>query len=178
MQIHNTPIEGLKIIEPDVFKDNRGYFFEPYNSVRYRKAGIDDLFVQDGLSYSRKDTIRGMHFQSRLPQAKIVQVFEGEIFDVCVDIRPGEDFGKWYSITLSATNHRQLYIPVGLAHGFCVLSKKALVSYHYSHYYDPTDTSGIMWNDPDIGINWPIDNPILSKKDKGLGRLKDYGHSK
>ncbi len=174
MNIINTNIEGVLIIEPKVFKDSCGFFMETYNQNRYKQAGVDTVFVQDNLSYSVQGTIRGLHFQTRHPQAKLVQVITGEIYDVAVDIRPDSDtFGKWSGIHLSDQNKRQLFIPKGFAHGFCVLSEFALFAYKCSDFYVPDDESGIIWYDPDIGIDWPFEDPIISEKDKYFPYLSD-----
>ena len=139
---------------------------------RYQEAGITGSFVQDNISVSRKGTLRGLHFQNPNGQGKLVQVLRGKVFDVAVDIRVGsETFGKWESIELSAENHKQMYIPPGFAHGFCVLSETAMFSYKCTDYYTPSAEGGILWNDPDIGIQWPVDNPVLSEKDLEYTKL-------
>jgi dTDP-4-dehydrorhamnose 3,5-epimerase len=167
MNIITTSLEGVLIIEPRVFKDNRGFFMETYNQNKYQKSGINRRFVQDNLSYSVCGTLRGLHFQIRHPQAKLVQVITGEIFDVAVDIRKGSPtFGKWTGVVLSDQNKRQMFIPEGFAHGFCVLSKTAHFSYKCSVFYAPDDEGGIIWSDPDIGIDWPVKDPVISEKDK------------
>jgi len=172
MNIITTSLEGILIIEPRVFKDNRGFFLETYNQNKYQKSGINRLFVQDNLSYSVRGTLRGLHFQIKHPQAKLVQVITGEIFDVAVDIRRGSPtFGKWTGVVLSDQNKRQMFIPEGFAHGFCVLSDTAHFSYKCSDFYAPDDEGGIIWSDPDIGIEWPVKNPIISEKDKYYQRL-------
>jgi len=169
-----TSLEGLLIFEPRVFEDERGYFLETYQRRRYRDAGVWTNFVQDNLSFSKMDTVRGLHFQIARPQAKLVQVITGEIFDVAVDIRPGSaTFGKWAGIVLSEENKRQLLIPEGFAHGFCVLSSTAHVAYKCSGFYDPADEGGILWSDPDIGIVWPVKDPILSDKDSRLPHMSE-----
>ncbi len=172
MKIITTSIEGILIIEPRTFKDNRGFFMETYNQNRYNASGINTTFVQDNLSYSLKNTVRGLHFQIKHPQAKLIQVISGEIFDVAVDLRPGSNtFGKWTGIRLSDKNRRQMFIPENFAHGFCVLSKFALFYYKCSDFYVPDDEGGIIWSDPDIGIEWPVKNPIISKKDTQYQKL-------
>lgn len=174
MKIIPTSLKGLLIVEPKVLQDSRGYFMETYHQDRYREYGIDPCFVQDNLSYSVQGTLRGLHYQIRHVQAKLVQVISGEIYDVAVDIRPGsETFGKWVSVHLSGTNKRQLFIPEGFAHGFCVISETALFSYKCSDVYAPRDEGGVLWSDPDIGIDWPVKNPIISKKDSQYPRLFD-----
>jgi len=174
MKIITTSIEGILIIEPKTFKDNRGFFMETYNQKRYTASGINSAFVQDNLSYSLKNTLRGLHFQIKHPQAKLIQVISGEIFDVAVDLRSGSaTFGKWTGIHLSGENKRQMYIPEGFAHGFCVLSEFALFHYKCSDFYAPEDEGGIIWFDPDIGIEWPVENPIISEKDNQFQKLFD-----
>ena len=174
MNITTTSLEGVLIIEPRVFKDSRGFFMETYNENRYTGAGVDIAFVQDNLSHSVRGTVRGLHFQIRRPQDKLIQVITGEIFDVAVDIRPGsETFGQWEGVYLSDQNNHQLFIPKGFAHGFCVLSEFALFAYKCSEFYAPDDEGGILWSDPDIGIDWPVENPIISEKDKYFPCLSD-----
>jgi dTDP-4-dehydrorhamnose 3,5-epimerase len=174
MQIIPTQIKDVLIIEPQVFIDRRGYFMEIFNHNRYRQAGIDRHFVQDNFSHSTQRTLRGLHYQIRHPQAKLVQTFSGEVFDVAVDLRrTSPTFGKWVGVVLSGENKRQLFIPEGFAHGFCVLSPNALFSYKCSDYYDPQDEGGLLWSDPQVNIRWPVENPILSAKDRDLQPLKD-----
>jgi len=174
MKVIPTNLEGVLVIEPRVFEDERGFFMETYHEQRYREYGIDRTFVQDNLSFSVKNTLRGLHFQRKKPQAKFVQVIAGEIFDVIVDIRPGSaTFGKWEGFTLSDRNNRQVFIPEGFAHGFCVLSETAYVTYKNSDLYAPQDEGGIIWSDPSIGIDWPVKEPIISKKDGDHPRLRD-----
>ncbi|MGA8180952.1 MAG: dTDP-4-dehydrorhamnose 3,5-epimerase [Desulfobacterales bacterium] len=172
MNIVTTSIEGLLIIEPKIFKDRRGFFMETYNRQEYEAAGITDSFVQDNLSYSLKNTVRGLHFQIRHSQAKLVQAIFGEIFDVAVDLRSGSaTFGKWTGKRLSDKNGHQMYIPKGFAHGFCVLSESALFSYKCSDFYAPDDEGGIIWSDQDINIKWPVEDPVISEKDKQHPKL-------
>lgn len=174
MKIITTLLEGLLIIEPQVFEDERGYFLETHHCRRFQSANIDCTFVQDNLSFSGKNILRGLHFQKTKPQAKLVQAVSGEIFDVGVDLRPeSATFGKWSGIMLSEENKRQLFIPRGFAHGFCVLSESAHVAYKCSDYYDPVDEDGLLWSDPDIAIDWPVKDPILSAKDSRFGYLAD-----
>lgn len=174
MNVLTTSITGLLIIEPKVFGDHRGYFTETYHESRYRQAGVRCAFVQDNLSYSVKNTLRGLHFQIHRPQAKLVQVLSGEVFDVAVDLRrDSASFGQWEGIHLSSENMRQLFIPEGFAHGFCVLSETALFCYKCSDFYAPQDEGGVCWSDPDIGITWPVNAPIISEKDQRFPRLKD-----
>ena len=174
MKILSTPLEGVLLIQPDLFKDSRGYFTETYQKQRYATKGIDCSFVQDNLSFSNKHTLRGLHYQLNHPQAKLVYVVKGSILDVAVDIRSGSpSFGQWTGAELSDGNMRQLFIPKGFAHGFCVLSKTAYVAYKCSDFYDPEDERGVLWSDPDIDITWPSSNPVLSLKDKQFLCLKD-----
>lgn len=176
-QFQFTPlsIEGLFLIEPKVFGDSRGYFMETYNYEDFKKAGITDIFVQDNQSSSRKGVLRGLHYQKKYPQGKLVRVIKGEVFDVAVDIRKGSaTFGKWHGEILSAENNKQLYVPKGFAHGFLVLSEEAEFVYKCSDFYHPEDQDGILYNDPAIGIDWPAEEGmeiILSEKDKINGGL-------
>jgi dTDP-4-dehydrorhamnose 3,5-epimerase len=169
MQIIETEIEEVRIIEPQVFSDDRGYFLETYHLRRFESGGLATVFVQDNLSFSVKNTLRGLHFQVTHPQAKLIQVISGEIFDVAVDIRStSRTFGRWVGVHLSEHNKRQVFIPKGFAHGFCVLSDSAHVAYKCSNFYAPDDEGGILWSDPAIGIKWPITHPIVSIKDAQL----------
>lgn len=171
-----TEIEGVYIIEPTVFGDNRGYFMETYNYNEFKEAGLDMVFVQDNQSKSKKGVLRGLHFQKTHPQGKLVRVIEGEVFDVAVDLRKdSKTYGKWVGVILSKDNKKQFYIPEGFAHGFLVLSDEAEFIYKCTDFYHPEDEGGIAWNDPDIGVKWPmegIDKVILSDKDKNLRRIK------
>jgi len=174
MNIQDTALAGAVVIEPKVFGDERGFFLETYNQARYREAGIDLDFVQDNLSYSRRGTLRGLHFQNPHCQGKLVYVLEGEVFDVAVDIRRhSPTFGQWVGVTLSSENKWQFYVPPGFAHGFCVTSETALFAYKCTDLYAPECEGSILWCDEDIGINWPIENPLLSEKDQAAPRLKD-----
>ena len=174
MKVISTAIEGVVIIEPMVFRDSRGFFLETYQRERYARQGVSETFVQDNLSFSVKNTLRGLHYQIRKPQAKLVQVVFGDIYDVVVDLRPeSPTYGKYEGVHLSAENCRQLFIPAGMAHGFCVLTDTALFFYKCSDYYDPKDEAGVPWNDPDIGIDWPVKEPIISDKDQRYSLLKD-----
>jgi len=174
MKVIATALAGVLVLEPKVFEDARGYFLETYHGLRYRDCGVVANFVQDNLSFSQKNTLRGLHYQQVRPQAKLVQAITGEIFDVAVDIRTGSPtFGQWVGIVLSEKNKRQLLVPEGFAHGFCVLSNIAHVAYKCSDYYDPAHEAGIRWSDPDIGIQWPVENPILSDKDSRLPHLAE-----
>ena len=175
----NTSIEGVKIIVPSVFGDHRGYFMESYNKAEFAAAGLDMDFVQDNESRSKKGVLRGLHFQKKNPQGKLVRVIDGEVFDVAVDLRKGSPtFGKWEGATLSSENKIQFYIPEGFAHGFVVLSDTATFAYKCTRLYDPNDEGGLMWNDPSIGIEWPMVagfKPLLSEKDTKNPALKDLG---
>ena len=175
MQIIDTKIADVKIIEPNVYGDDRGFFLETFSEARYRKAlGIEMGFVQDNHSRSQQSVLRGLHFQTDNPQGKLVRTVTGEIFDVAVDIRPDSPtFKQWVGVLLSESNKRQLWIPAGLAHGFVVLSKFADFEYKCTDYYDPTSEQCLIWNDPDIDIQWPITHPILSNKDQQGKRLQD-----
>ena len=179
IQIHSTTLPDVLLIEPVVFADNRGFFLETYHRGKYAEAGLDVLFVQDNHSRSRKNTLRGLHYQAAHPQGKLIWAAAGEIFDVAVDIRKGSPaFGKWLGIHLTEANHLQLYIPPGFAHGFCVLSETADLMYKCTDFYFPEDDCGLLWNDPDIGINWPVTDPVLSKKDASLPRLSEVPPSR
>ena len=175
MKLTLTPIKDLAVIEPKVFEDQRGYFFEAYNKNTFHELGLDYDFVQDNQSYSTKGVLRGLHFQKQYPQAKLVRVIEGEVFDVAVDLRKDSPtFGKWYGVTLSGENKKMFMIPRGFAHGFLVLSETAVFSYKCDDFYHPNDEGGIIYNDPDIGIEWPeVDcELVLSEKDKKHETLK------
>ena len=175
MKLTLTPIRDLVVIEPKVFGDERGYFYEAYNKNTFHELGLDYYFVQDNQSFSRKGVLRGLHFQKQYPQAKLVRVIEGEVFDVAVDLRKDSPtFGKWYGVTLSGENKKMFMIPRGFAHGFLVLSETAVFSYKCDDFYHPNDEGGIIYNDPDIGIEWPeVDcELVLSEKDKKHETLK------
>ena len=173
MKIVPTGLDGVLIIEPHVFADGRGFFMESFQKMRYREAGIEAEFVQDNISRSVRNTLRGLHYQHPNGQAKLVTVLEGEIYDVAVDIRSGSPtFGRWVDVILSAENRRQFFIPEGFAHGFCVLSPSALFFYKCSDYYSPDAEGGIRWDDPDLGIPWPVRSPILSQRDSRFTALK------
>jgi dTDP-4-dehydrorhamnose 3,5-epimerase len=175
VDVKKTEIEGLLIIEPKVFGDDRGFFLEAYNQKRYQAAGIPGTFVQDNLSFSRKSVLRGLHFQDPNGQGKLVSCPMGEVFDVAVDIRKGSStFGKWVGVHLSGDNKRQFWIPPGFAHGFLVLSETALFSYKCTEYYSPKDEQTVLWNDLDIGIKWPMKEGLqLSTKDLQGRRLNE-----
>ncbi len=174
-------ISGLMVIEPTVFGDDRGYFMETYNYNDFAAAGIDCKFVQDNQSASRKGVLRGLHFQIHYPQDKLVRVVNGEVFDVAVDLRDGSDtFGKWFGVTLTAENKKQFFIPKGFAHGFIVLSDYAEFCYKVTDFYHPNDEGGLMWNDKDIAVQWPMPKGmteadlILSDKDKVNWSYQEY----
>lgn len=174
MNIEETKLAGVLILEPKVFTDDRGYFFETWNSTRYEQAGIPGPFVQDNISFSKKGVLRGLHFQYPQSQGKLIQVLSGEVVDIVVDIRVGSPtYGQWLSEVLSESIHRQMYVPPGFAHGYCATSEAALFSYKCTDFYNPVTEQGIIWNDPDIGIEWPIAQPVLSTKDEVYPRLKD-----
>ncbi|MBE5215463.1 dTDP-4-dehydrorhamnose 3,5-epimerase [Pectobacterium sp. A535-S3-A17] len=172
MQVIDTAIYGAKIIQPKVFGDARGFFLETFEKRRYQEMlDIDVDFVQDNHSRSSKGVLRGLHFQKTKPQGKLVRVVRGEVFDVAVDIRQGSpSYGEWCGVTLSEENKTQFWLPPGLAHGFVVLSDTADFEYKCTDYYDPSNEGCLLWNDPDVGIEWPIADPLLSEKDK-LGKL-------
>jgi dTDP-4-dehydrorhamnose 3,5-epimerase len=175
MNVLDISITGLIIIEPSIFRDKRGYFVETYHQKKYsEEMSIHKKFVQDNLSHSVQGTLRGLHYQLPHSQAKLINVVRGSIYDVVVDIRrESPTFGQWLGIQLSEEDMRQLYVPEGIAHGFCVLSEIADVIYRCSDFYYPENEGGVFWNDPDLGIEWPVENPILSEKDRQLPHLKD-----
>jgi dTDP-4-dehydrorhamnose 3,5-epimerase len=166
MQFHKTDLPGVIIVEPQVFGDERGFFMETYHQPRFAAAGIDLPFVQDNHSRSRRGVLRGLHYQLRHAQGKLVRVVQGEIFDVAVDARRSSPtFGRWFGTILSDTNRRQLYVPPGFAHGFCVASDSADVLYKTTDVYHPEEERSVLWNDPAIGITWPVTDPIVSARD-------------
>ena len=168
----SLPLGEIILLEPQVFKDDRGFFLEIYHQARYGEIGISRTFVQENHSHSRKGSIRGLHYQLKNPQGKLVYVVTGRIFDVVLDIRSGSPtFGSWYGTELTADNKHQIYIPQGFAHGFSVLSDKADVIYRSTDFYAPGDEYGVLWNDPDLEIDWGVENPILSPKDLDNPRL-------
>ena len=177
MKIIKTPLDGFLVIEPDVYKDGRGFFLETYQKERYQKAGIVDNFIQDNHSRSEKGVLRGMHFQIKNPQAQIVTVMRGKIFDVVVDLRKkSKKFGQWHGVELNENSKaRQVYMAPGFAHGFCVLSDLADLHYKVSSIYNPTDEGGLLWNDASIGIDWPILNNrfYISDRDKNYPSLSE-----
>lgn len=175
MKVSHSKLKGCVIIEPSIFGDERGFFLETFQAVRYeQEAGIDLPFVQDNHSRSARGVLRGLHFQQTKPQGKLVRVVRGEVYDVAVDIRRGSaTFGEWEGVTLSEDNKKQFWVPPGFAHGFIVLSDTADFEYKCTDYYDPNDEGCILWSDPDLDIPWPIANPVLSTKDESAKRLVD-----
>tara|TARA_Y100001934_G_scaffold272888_1_gene362110 strand:- start:796 stop:1347 length:552 start_codon:yes stop_codon:yes gene_type:complete len=166
INVTQTALPGVVIVEPRVFDDERGFFMESFNARDFADAGLPTTFVQDNHSRSTRGVLRGLHYQYPAWQGKLVRAIFGEIFDVAVDIRRNSPhFGDWFGLTLSANNRKQLYVPPGFAHGFCVLSEVSEMAYKCTSHYEPADDAGVLWNDPDIGIEWPIKNPILSEKD-------------
>ena len=174
MEFIQTKIPDVILIKPNVFEDQRGFFMEFYHVEKFKLAGIDSIFVQDNHAKSVKDTLRGLHFQVNFPQAKLLRCLQGKVFDVAVDLRKDSPYyGQWVGEELSEDNKCQLFIPAGFAHGYYVLSETAEITYKCSEIYHPQDEQGIRWDDPDIAINWPGDNPILSEKDKVMPLLAD-----
>ncbi len=175
IQVIDTSIPGVLIIEPKVFGDSRGFFVETWQQARYAEAGLPERFVQDNLSYSQHGVLRGLHFQNPNGQGKLVYVLQGEVFDVAVDVRLGSPtFGQSVSVLLSADNKRQFYVPPGFAHGFCVTSETALFTYKCTELYAPKDEASILWNDPALGIAWPVRDPSLSDKDARALPLAEF----
>ncbi|MBT4642789.1 MAG: dTDP-4-dehydrorhamnose 3,5-epimerase [Deltaproteobacteria bacterium] len=174
MQIEETDIPGVLVVTPKVFGDERGFFLETYNKEVFQQAGIAPEFVQDNHSKSTQGVVRGLHYQKKFPQGKLIWVIQGEVLDVIVDIRRGSPtFAKWISILISAENKKQVWIPGGLAHGFSVLSETAEFCYKVTDYYHPEDEGGIRWNDPQLKIDWQVQNPLLSEKDRQLPLLDE-----
>ncbi len=179
MKVMQSDLSGVLIIEPKVFGDARGFFMETWNRQRYAELGIPADFVQDNISLSQRGVLRGLHFQNPNAQGKLVYVLQGEVFDVAVDVRAGSpNFGRWVGVTLSADNKRQLYVPPGFAHGFCVTSEQVLFAYKCTDVYAPAAEGSVRWDDPDIGINWPIVDPLVSDKDRAALALKDWPTSR
>jgi len=179
MKVTTTALPGLVMLEPKVFGDQRGFFSETYSERRYAELGIDRPFVQDNVSKSEHGVLRGLHLQHPHDQGKLVTVVVGEVFDVAVDVRRGSPtFGRWVGVSLSEDNHRQLYIPPGFAHGFCVTTSTALFVYKCTDYYSPSTELGVAWNDPDLAIAWPLDAPKLSTKDAAYPRLAEIPSEK
>jgi dTDP-4-dehydrorhamnose 3,5-epimerase len=174
MNLIETPLPGVVILEPKVYRDPRGYFMETWNLARYAALGLPETFVQDNLSYSTRGVLRGLHYQHPCAQGKLVSVLRGEVYDVAVDIRVGSPtFGRWVGVPLSDENKRELYIPPGFAHGFVVTSETALFCYKCTEYYQPQSEASVLWNDPALGITWPLGEPALSAKDQTAPRLAD-----
>ena len=179
MNIRKTKLDGTLIIEPKYHRDLRGFFAETYHEQRYARAGINALFVQDNVSFSNRGVLRGLHYQKPNPQGKLVTVLQGEIFDVAVDIRVGSPtFGEWVGVPLSADNGWQFWVPTGFAHGFCVVSEKAMVIYKCTEFYYPQYEASILWNDSEIGVVWPTIKPEISQKDLNGIRLRDVPKNK
>lgn len=174
MKFVSTEIEGVTLIEPDVHRDERGFFLETYHQARYHEAGLDAVFVQDNHSKSARGILRGLHMQVEHPQTKLVRAISGCIWDVAVDVRTNSStFGRYVGVELSAENHKQLYIPSGMLHGFVVLSEEAEIEYKCSDFYHPSSEVSVLWNDPEVAIQWPIDTPTLSEKDAKALPLSD-----
>ena len=170
-------IPEVVVVEPAVFRDDRGFFLEVYHQRKFQEGGLPGTFVQDNHSHSVRGTLRGLHAQLRNPQGKLVRAAVGEIFDVAVDIRPGSPtFGRWVGEVLSGENFRQLWVPPGFAHGFCVLSETVHVEYKCTDFYDAADEVGVAWDDPEIGISWPLRDPIISAKDRAAPKLAEILH--
>jgi dTDP-4-dehydrorhamnose 3,5-epimerase len=175
VNVTTTKLAGVLILEPRVFRDERGFFLETYHRKRYaHAAGLDVEFVQDNSSHSRQNVLRGLHFQRRHPQGKLIRVVTGHVWDVAVDVNPeSATFRQWVGVDLSEKNHLQLYIPPGYAHGFCVLSEVADLDYKCTQFYDPQDEVGLSWCDPDLDIRWPVKEPLLSSRDAANRPLRD-----
>lgn len=172
-QIENSEISEIKIITPQIYEDERGYFFESYNANDFKKLGLPTKFLQDNQSYSKKGTLRGLHYQLKYQQGKLVRVIKGKVFDVAVDIRQGSPtFGKYVGVHLSDENNKIMYIPEGFAHGYVVLSETVIFQYKCTEIYHPEDEYGLLWDDKDLNIQWPVINPILSNRDKSLPTLQ------
>ena len=178
MRVIPTELPGVLVLEPIVHRDPRGFFLETYHAERFEQAGIPGPFVQDNVLRSRRGVLRGLHFETRGRQGKLVSAVSGEVFDVAVDLRPeSPTFAQWFGIRLSGDNHHQLYVPVGFAHGFCVLSETADVTYLVSSLYDPETEAGIRWDDPEVGVEWPVSDPLLSQRDIEAPLLADLADS-
>jgi dTDP-4-dehydrorhamnose 3,5-epimerase len=179
MRVTETELPGVLRVEPRVFGDARGFFLESFSVARYGEVGIPGPFVQDNMSASARGTVRGLHLQSPHPQGKLVWVVQGSVMDVAVDLRVGSPhFGRWVAEELSAENKRQLWVPPGFAHGFCVTSESAIFVYKCTEYYAPADELGLLWNDPELAIPWPVSEPVVSPKDRALPRLRDIDQSR
>lgn len=179
MNVKETGFAGLLLIEPEIFRDERGFFLETYSESKYKKMGVDERFVQDNHSFSKKGTLRGLHFQINHPQGKLVRVVKGSVFDVVVDLRKSSPtYAEHFTIELNSEKLNQLYIPPGFAHGFCVISETAHFEYKCTDFYYPSDEGGIIWNDPMLDIHWPIREPSISQKDGLYPALTDIKESK
>jgi len=179
MKVSETKLPGVLVIEPDVYGDERGFFLETWSAKRYAEAGLPQTYVQDNMSFSTKGILRGLHLQHPKGQGKLVHVIAGEVFDVAVDVRVGSPtFGKWDGVLLSSDNRKQIYIPPGFAHGFCVTGESALFAYKCTELYHRETELGVIWNDPEIGIDWPIDEPVLSGKDAAFPKLSEIDPSR
>lgn len=179
MKVTETALPGVLLIEPQVFGDARGFFLETFSAKRYEEAGVRGPFVQDNMSRSAKGIVRGLHLQHPNAQGKLVWVVQGAVLDVAVDLRVGSPtFGQWIAEELTEDNKRQLWIPPGFAHGFCVTGESAVFVYKCTEYYAPQDEVGVLWNDPDLGIPWPVVEPVVSAKDRALPRLADLDRSR
>ena len=179
MRVTETTINGAYLIDLDSYKDERGFFLESYQYRRYAEYGLDDNFVQDNRSISKKGVIRGLHYQINHPIGHLIYVIHGTVFDVGVDLRiDSPSFGKYFSITLEAENNQQLFFPKGVAHGFCTLAEENEILYKCTEYYYPSDEAGILWSDPEIGINWPIRNPVIKGQDANFPLLKNISPSR
>ena len=179
MKVSETKLPGVLVIEPDVYGDERGFFLETWSAKRYAEAGLPQTYVQDNMSFSTKGILRGLHLQHPKGQGKLVHVIAGEVFDVAVDVRVGSPtFGKWDGVLLSSDNRKQIYIPPGFAHGFCVTGESALFAYKCTELYHRETELGVIWNDPEIGIDWPIDDPVLSGKDAAFPKLSEIDPSR
>jgi len=179
LSVRETGLAGVRLLRPDVFADPRGFFLETFHAAKYAALGIRKPFVQDNHSHSRKGTVRGLHYQLARPQAKLVYVVQGEILDAVVDIRRGSpSFGKWVTVTIRAPDRTALYVPEGFAHGFCAISETVDVLYKCTDLYEPADEYGILWNDPALNIPWPVQDPILSEKDRSYPPLAEVPESR
>lgn len=179
MKVRETKLPGVLVIEPDVYGDERGFFLETWSAKRYAEAGLPQTYVQDNMSFSTKGILRGLHLQHPKGQGKLVHVIAGEVFDVAVDVRVGSPtFGHWDGVLLSSDNRKQIYIPPGFAHGFCVTGESALFAYKCTELYHRETELGVIWNDPEIGIDWPIAEPVLSGKDAAFPKLSEIDPSK
>lgn len=179
MKVTKTLIDGAYLIDLDIFRDGRGFFLESYQRKRYADHGLDVNFVQDNRSFSKKGVVRGLHYQINRPIGHLIYVIHGSVFDVGVDLRVNSPtFGEYFSITLTADNNQQLFFPEGVAHGYCTLAEENEILYKCTEYYDPTDEAGVIWNDPDIDIKWPIQNPTIKESDANFPMLKDISSTK